>query len=70
MYPDRRRHERKPFDKPVRFYLLTSHTSKLKLMRVNCEGVSVDVSEEGLGIITNHPMATVDTLTFKEEKFY
>jgi len=63
----RRKYERIPFDKPIRFYLLTSHTDKLKLKRVDCEGVSVDVSEEGLGIITNHPMATGDTLFFKED---
>ncbi len=63
----RRKYERKPFDKPLRFYLLTSHTDKLKLKRVDCEGVSVDISQEGLGIITNHLMTTGDTLFFKED---
>ena len=67
MYTERRKYERKPFDKPVRFYLLTSHPDKLKLIRIDCRGVSVDVSEGGLGIITDYPMTTGDTLTFKED---
>jgi hypothetical protein len=43
------KHERKPFDTPIRYYLF-SQTDKFKMD--DCEGVSIDVSEEGFGIVT------------------
>ena len=60
-----RKYERKPFDKSISFYLFPSHAEKLKSNMVDCVGVSVDVSQEGLGIITSHPITTGDTLVFK-----
>ncbi len=63
---EKRKYERKPFDKSVKFYLFL-HTDKLKLNMDDCEAVSVDISEKGLGIITDHPMTTGDTLFFKED---
>jgi hypothetical protein len=64
---ERRKYERRPFDKSISFYLFTSNTDKVKFNMVDCEGISVDVSKEGLGIVTNHPISTGDTLFFKED---
>ncbi len=64
---EKRRYERSPFDRSIKFYLLTSHTGKLKLKRVDCEGVSVDANEQGLGIRTKYPLKRGDTLFFEHD---
>jgi len=40
---------------------------KLKVKETDCEGVSVDISKGGLGMITQYPLKEGDILFFKDE---
>ncbi len=65
MYTEKRKYERKPFVKPIRYYLKTSHMDKLN--KIYNDGVSVDISKGGLGMITDFPLARGDVLYFDPE---
>jgi len=60
-----RRYERRPFVKPIRYYLPASHLEKLK--KIDCDGVAVDISEGGLGMITDFPLTRGDIVFFEPE---
>jgi hypothetical protein len=60
-----RRYERKPFVKTIKYYLTDPHMEESK--KFEFDGVSVDISEGGLGMITDYPLMTGDTLFFKDE---
>ena len=58
---ERRRYQRRPFVKPIRYYLRALH------MEIRYNGVSVDISKGGIGIITNFPLMKGDILYFEPE---
>ncbi len=66
-FSERRKYERKPYVKPLRYYSTTSHADKLKGNEIEYEGVSFDISEGGIGMITHDPLNEGDILFFKDE---
>jgi hypothetical protein len=64
-FEERRKYERIPFVKPIEYSLQDMHMEKLELSPGN--GVSVDISEGGLGIITDYALNEGDILFFEEE---
>jgi hypothetical protein len=64
-FEERRKYERIPFIKPIEYSLQDMHMEKLELS-LGC-GVSVDISEGGLGIISDHALKKGDILFFEEE---
>lgn len=62
---EKRKYERRPFVKVTRYYLTAPRTEKLE--KIYNEGVTVDVSEGGLGMITDYPLASGDILYFAHE---
>jgi hypothetical protein len=63
-FPDKRRHERKPFVQNIKYYLPASQRGK---DRIYSYGDSVDISHGGLGMITHFPLMRGDTLFFEPE---
>ncbi len=61
---EKRKYERRSFVKPIKYSLQDIHTGKLALTFGN--GVSVDISEGGVGMITNHALKKGDILFFEE----
>jgi c-di-GMP-binding flagellar brake protein YcgR len=61
----KRKYKRKPIVKVIRYYLLAKHMEKLK--KIDCEGVTIDISKGGLGMITDHPLRRGNTLFFEPE---
>lgn len=61
---EKRKDKRRPFIKPLRYYLAT-HLEKLKKM--DCDGISVDISRIGLGMITDYPLEAGSILIFEDE---
>ena len=66
-FSEKRKYERKPYVKPLKYYLTDSHTDKLEVKEIEYEGVSVDICEGGIGMITAYPLNEGDTLFFKDE---
>ena len=66
-FSERRKYERRPYVKPLRYYLTASHMDKLKVNEIENEGVSFDISEGGFGMTTPHPLNVGDILFFKDE---
>jgi len=64
-YKVKREFERRPFTEPVRYYMTVS--KKGELLKIFNEGVSVDISEGGLGMITTFSLNTGDVLFFEHE---
>jgi c-di-GMP-binding flagellar brake protein YcgR len=64
---ERRKYERKPYVKPLRFYLKASNMDKLEVNEIEYEGVSFDISKGGIGMITRDPLNEGDILFFKDE---
>ena len=62
---EKRRYKRKPFVKTIKYYLSAPHMEELK--KIEFDAVSVDISEGGLGMITDYPLMTGDMLFFKDE---
>jgi c-di-GMP-binding flagellar brake protein YcgR len=58
-FSERRKHERRPYVKPLKYYLAASQSEY--------EGVSFDISKGGIGMITPYPLKEGDILTFKDE---
>jgi len=61
---EKRKYERRPFVKVIRYspyYYLEKSTD------ITCEGVTVDISERGLGMITDRPLKKGDFLFFEPE---
>jgi hypothetical protein len=61
---ERRKYERRSFVKPIKYSLQDIHTGKLALTSGN--GISVDISEGGLGMITDHALKKGDILFFEK----
>jgi c-di-GMP-binding flagellar brake protein YcgR len=66
-FTEKRRHERRPYVKPLRYHLAALDIDKPKRDEIEYEGMSFDISEGGLGIITPHPLNEGDILFFKDE---
>ncbi len=66
-FSEKRKYERKPYVKPLKYYLTTSHMDKLELKETEYEGVAVDICEGGIGLITAYPLNEGDILFFKDE---
>lgn len=64
-FEERRKYERIPFAKPIEYSLQDMRMEKFELSHGN--GVSVDISEGGLGIITDYALKKGDILFFEEE---
>ena len=62
MSTEKRKYERRPYVKPIRFYLIASYTDQSE--KNYGKGVSVDISEKGLGMITNYILNKGDILYF------
>jgi hypothetical protein len=62
---ERRKYARRPFVKVIR-YSPHQHYSA-KSTDITCEGVAVDISERGLGMITDFPLKKGDVLFFEPE---
>jgi hypothetical protein len=62
---EKRKYERRAFVKPIIYYLTDPHMEELK--KIEFDGVSVDISEGGLGIITDYPFMPGDNLFFQFE---
>jgi hypothetical protein len=62
---EKRKYERRPFVTTTRYYLTTQRTENLE--KIYNDAVTVDVSEGGLGIITDYPLASGDILYFAHE---
>jgi hypothetical protein len=61
---EKRKYERRPFVKVIRYSPL--HHSE-KLTEISFEGVTVDLSKIGLGMITDYPLKKGDVLFFEPE---
>ena len=66
-FSERRKYERRPYVKPLRYYSTASHMDKSKVNEIEYEGVSFDISEGGLGMITRYPLNEGDILFFRDE---
>jgi len=60
-----RRYKRRPFVAPIKYHLLV--TDKGKLEKIYGNGVLVDISEGGLGMITDYPLEVEHILIFQDE---
>ncbi len=60
-----RRYERKPFVAPINYYLLVTNMGKLE--KINGKGVLVDISEGGLGMITDYPLEIEHILILQDK---
>jgi hypothetical protein len=63
-FAEKRKHERKPFIKNIRYYLPAPHRDR---DRIYSNGDSIDISEGGLGMITYFPLMRGDILFFEPE---
>ena len=61
----KRKHRRRLFVKAIRYYLPTSPMGELDV--AHGDAVSVDISEGGLGMITDYPLKEDDIVVFKNE---
>jgi hypothetical protein len=64
-FEEKRKYERRPFVKPIKYSLQDIHTGKLALISGN--DVSVDISEGGIGIITDYALKRGNILFFEEK---
>jgi len=64
-FAQKRKYERTPYVKPLKFYLKALSTGKSG--KSYGEGVSVDISKGGLGMITQYTLWTGDILRFEPE---
>ena len=66
-FAEKRQYERRAYVKPLRYYSAALHTDTVSAREIEYEGVSFDISEGGLGIITPTPLNEGDILFFKDE---
>jgi Protein of unknown function (DUF2934)/PilZ domain len=62
---EKRKYARRPFVKVIRYSPYHHHFEKST--DITCEGVTVDISERGLGMITDFPLKKGDILFFEPE---
>jgi len=65
VWEEKRKNERRPFLKPVRYYLSAPHSEKPK--KIYRYGDSVDISKGGLGMITDYPLTKGNILFFLDK---
>ena len=65
MTSEKRKYERIPYTTPIKYYLTALRMDKLEKIYNN--GVSVDISRGGLGMITDFPLSRGDVLYFEPE---
>ena len=61
---EKRKYERRPLAKVIRY---SPYHDLGKSTEIACEGVTVDISERGLGMITDYPLKKGDVLFFEPE---
>ena len=66
-FSERRKYERRPYIKPLRYYLTASHMGEIKVEKIEYKGVSFDISERGFGMTTPYLLNVGDILFFKDE---
>ncbi len=66
-FSERRKYDRRPYVQTVKYYLSASHMGQVKGDEIEYEGVSFDICEGGIGIITQYPLNEGDILFFKDE---
>jgi c-di-GMP-binding flagellar brake protein YcgR len=66
-FTEKRKHERRPYVKALRYHLAASDMDKLRTGEIEYEGVSFDISDGGIGMITPHPLNEGDILFFKDK---
>lgn len=64
-FTERRKYERIPFLKSVRYYLPAPHVEKTK--KIYSYGNCVDISKGGIGMITDYPLVKGNTVFFLDE---
>lgn len=62
---DLRKDVRKPFVSTIKYSILILDTGEWR--KLHKTGISFDISEGGLGMLTDYPIKTGDMLTFDEE---
>jgi hypothetical protein len=62
---EKRIYERRPFVRTIKYYLTAPDIEELK--KIEFDAISVDISEGGLGMITDYPFVPGDMLFFKDE---
>ena len=64
-FKERREYTRRPFTEPVRYFIAVSKTGEI--LKIYSDGVSVDISEGGLGMITPFSLQAGDLLCFEHD---
>lgn len=62
---DLRKNVRKPFVSTIKYSIMVLDTGEWR--KLHKEGTSTDISEGGLGMVTDYPLKEGDILTFDEE---
>ena len=61
---EKRKYERRPFAKVIRY---SPYQHLGKSTEIACEGVTFDISEKGLAMLTDYPLKKGDVLFFEPE---
>ncbi len=61
-----REHIRRSVIVPIKYFMFISDGKELK--KIHTTGVTVDISEVGLGMITEYPLRAGDIVTFEDEE--
>jgi hypothetical protein len=71
MSPKNRRHIRRSFVELIRYFVSVSSIKELEkvnnLENIGHDGISIDISEGGLGMITDYSLKKGDVLFFEKE---
>jgi hypothetical protein len=62
---DLRKYVRKPFVSTIKYSIMVLDTGEWR--KLHKTGISTDISEGGLGMVTDYPFKAGDMLTFDEE---
>jgi c-di-GMP-binding flagellar brake protein YcgR len=63
---ERRKYERRPYVKLLRYYLTAAHIDKLKVKKMQYKGISFDICERGIGMVTSDSLNEGDILYFRD----
>lgn len=64
-YKEKRRHDRLPYEAPIRFTVLFMQTSDFK--RTDSAGKIVDTSPSGIGLVTDFPLEAGHVLEWDDK---
>jgi len=62
---EKRKYERRPYVKPIRYFIIVSRLGRSE--KIYNEGTSINISNGGLGMITDYPLEKGDILFFETE---